>query len=205
MEHTVFKGNFTQQAHPRGRHRGRRRRPAHGRLHRYNLAPGEAGEVALLEEEFAACTGAKYCLAVASGGYAMSCALRAMGVGHGDKVLSNGFTLAPVPGAIASVGAVPVFVETTEALTIDIDDLAEKARASGARVLLLSHMRGHICDMDRLMEVCGAPRGRGDRGLRAHDGRGVERRAVGAARAGRLLLDPDLQAHQFGRGRADRL
>jgi dTDP-4-amino-4,6-dideoxygalactose transaminase len=112
------------------------------------------GEVSRLEEEFAAFTGAKYCLAVASGGYAMSCALRAIGVGHGDKVLSNGFTLAPVPGAIASVGAEPVFVETTEALTIDIDDLAGKARASGARVLLLSHMRGHICDMDRLMEVC---------------------------------------------------
>jgi dTDP-4-amino-4,6-dideoxygalactose transaminase len=86
----------------------------------------------------------------------MSCALRAMGVGHGDKVLSNGFTLAPVPGAIASVGADPVFVETTEALTIDIDDLALKAETSGARVLLLSHMRGHICDMDRLMSVCDA-------------------------------------------------
>jgi dTDP-4-amino-4,6-dideoxygalactose transaminase len=77
-------------------------------------------------------------------------------VGHGDRVLSNGFTLAPVPGAIASVGAEPVFVETTVALTIDIDDLARKAEARGARVLLLSHMRGHICDMDRLMEVCGA-------------------------------------------------
>jgi dTDP-4-amino-4,6-dideoxygalactose transaminase len=141
------------------------------------------GEVSRLEEEFAAFTGAKYCVAVASGGYAMSCALRAMGVGHGDKVLSNGFTLAPVPGAIASVGAEPVFVETTEALTIDIDDLAAKARASGARVLLLSHMRGHICDMDRLMEVCDGL-GAGDRGLRAHDGCGVERNALGAARAG---------------------
>ena len=74
-------------------------------------------------------------------------------MGHGDLVLSNGFTLAPVPGAIASVGAVPVFVETTPSLTIDIDDLAQKAVSSGAKVLLLSHMRGHICDMDRLMAV----------------------------------------------------
>jgi dTDP-4-amino-4,6-dideoxygalactose transaminase len=47
-------------------------------------------------------------------------------------------------------------VETTKALTIDIDDLAAKAASSGARVLLLSHMRGHICDMDRLMQVCTA-------------------------------------------------
>ncbi|MFZ5963873.1 DegT/DnrJ/EryC1/StrS family aminotransferase [Thalassococcus sp. BH17M4-6] len=125
-----------------------------GRLHRYNTVPGEFSETALLEQEFAALTGARYCLAVASGGYAMSTALRAVGVGPGDRVLTNAFTLAPVPGAIASVGAVPVFVEVTERLTIDLDDLA--AKAGQARVLLLSHMRGHICDMDRLMAICAA-------------------------------------------------
>jgi dTDP-4-amino-4,6-dideoxygalactose transaminase len=127
----------------------------HGRLHRYNVAPGEVAETVLLEEEFAALTGAKYCLAVASGGYAMGCALRAVGVKAGDKVLSNGFTLAPVPGAIASLGAEPVFVEVTEDLVLDFADLAAKARASGARVLLLSHMRGHVCDMEALMRLCG--------------------------------------------------
>jgi len=126
----------------------------HGRLHRYNVVEGEVAEVALLEEEFAALTGARYCLAVASGGYAMSTALRALGVGPGDTVLSNAFTLAPVPGAIASVGATPVFVGVTEALTIDLDDLETKL--GQARVLLLSHMRGHICDMDRLMAMCDA-------------------------------------------------
>jgi len=47
---------------------------------------------------------------------------------------------------------VPVFVETTKDLVIDLDDLA--AKAGQARVLLLSHMRGHICDMDRLMALC---------------------------------------------------
>jgi dTDP-4-amino-4,6-dideoxygalactose transaminase len=127
-----------------------------GRLHRYNTLPGEAGEVALLEEEFAALTGARYCLAVASGGYALGCALRALGVAPGDAVLTNGFTLAPVPGAIAALGAQPVFVEITGDLVIDMDDLAAKARASGARVLMLSHMRGHICDMDALMQVAQA-------------------------------------------------
>ena len=126
----------------------------HGRLHRYNLADGEVGEVALLEREFAEYTGAKYCVAVASGGYAMATALRALGVGPGDKVLSNAFTLAPVPGAIASVGAVPVFVGVSEALTIDLKDLA--AKVDQADVLLLSHMRGHICDMDALMAICDA-------------------------------------------------
>lgn len=128
----------------------------HGRLHRYNTAPGEVAETALLEEEFAALTGARYCLAVASGGYAMACALRALGVKAGDAVLSNAFTLAPVPGAIASIGARPVFVEVTEDLTIDLAHLEAQAKASGAKVLLLSHMRGHVCDMDRLMMLCDA-------------------------------------------------
>ena len=123
-----------------------------GRLHRYNTGPDEAGEVALLEQEFAAEMGAKYCLAVASGGYAMTTALRAIGVKPGDRVLTNAFTLAPVPGAIAALGAVPVFVGVTEDLVIDLDDLA--AKSAEANVLLLSHMRGHICDMDRLLEIC---------------------------------------------------
>jgi dTDP-4-amino-4,6-dideoxygalactose transaminase len=126
----------------------------HGRLHRYNVAAGEVAETALLEEEFASYLGARYCLAVASGGYAMTTALRACGVKPGDRVLSNAFTLAPVPGAIAAVGAVPVFVGVTESLTIDLHDLATKL--TDARVLLLSHMRGHICDMDRLMALCDA-------------------------------------------------
>jgi dTDP-4-amino-4,6-dideoxygalactose transaminase len=114
----------------------------------------EAGEVAALEREFAAYTGARYALAVTSGGYAMATALRALGVGPGDKVLTNAFTLAPVPGSIASVGAVPVFVGVTEALTIDLEDLA--AKVDQADVLMLSHMRGHLVDMDALMAICDA-------------------------------------------------
>ena len=125
-----------------------------GRLHRYAPAPGGTDDVAALEAEFAAYTGARYALAVASGGYAISCALRALGVGPGDPVLTGAFTLAPVPGAIASVGGEPVLVEVTEGLTVDLDDLA--AKADRADVLLLSHMRGHVCDMDRLMAICAA-------------------------------------------------
>ena len=157
MEKPVFTGNFTQQEPiPEAAIAAALDVMRSGRLHRYNLLPGDEGEVAALEREFAAFTGARFALAVASGGYAMSCAMRAIGVQAGDKILSNGWTLAPVPGAIASLGAIPVFVETTQDLTIDIDDLAHKARESGARVLLLSHMRGHICDMDRLMTIARA-------------------------------------------------
>lgn len=150
-----FTGTFTQQeAIPEAGIEAAIAVMRHGRLHRYNTTPHEVSETALLEQEFAACVGAQYCLAVASGGYAMATALRALGVQAGDKVLSNAFTLAPVPGAIASLGAVPVFVGVTESLTIDLDDL--EGKLSQARVLLLSHMRGHICDMDRLMAMCDA-------------------------------------------------
>lgn len=149
----IFKGSFTQQEPiPDEGIAAALEVMRSGRLHRYNLAKGEEGEAAALEREFAALTGARHALAVASGGYAMATALRAVGVGQGDKVLTNAFTLAPVPGAIASVGAQPVFVGVTESLVIDLDDLA--AKAGEADVLMLSHMRGHICDMDRLMDIC---------------------------------------------------
>ena len=151
----IFTGSFTQQEPiPEAGIDAALAVLRHGRLHRYNTAEGEISETALLEQEFAAKVGAKFCLAVASGGYAMATALRALGVRPGDKVLSNAFTLAPVPGAIAAVGAEPVFVGVTESLTIDLDDL--QAKLDQADVLLLSHMRGHLCDMDRLMALCNA-------------------------------------------------
>ncbi len=150
----VFKGSFTQQEPiPEEGIAAAVEVMRSGRLHRYNTAPGEVAETVLLEQEFAAQMGKKYCLAVASGGYAMATALRAVGVKPGDKVLTNAFTLAPVPGAIAAVGGVPVFVGVTEQLVIDLDDLA--AKAGQADVLLLSHMRGHLADMDALMAICG--------------------------------------------------
>jgi len=151
----TFTGSFTQQEPiPDEGIEAALKVLRHGRLHRYNTVPGEVAETALLEEEFAAFTGARYCLAVASGGYALGCALRALGVGPGDRVLTNAFTLAPVPGAIASLGATPVFVEVTEDLTIDLAHLERRIAETGARVLLLSHMRGHICDMGKLMALC---------------------------------------------------
>jgi len=151
----IFKGSFTQQeAISEEGIAAAVQVMRHGRLHRYNVVGDDPGETALLEQEFAEAMGAKYCLAVASGGYAIATALRAAGVGPDDAVLTNAFTLAPVPGAIAAVGARPLFVDVTESLTIDLDDLAAKAPL--ARVLLLSHMRGHICDMERLMAICDA-------------------------------------------------
>jgi dTDP-4-amino-4,6-dideoxygalactose transaminase len=125
-----------------------------GRLHRYNTAPGELGETARLEQEYAAFQGASYALAVTSGGQAIQIALRAAGVARGDKILANAYTLAPVPGAIYAVGAVPVFVEIGDDWLTEIDDLRSKARVSDAKFLMLSHMRGHIADMDAICDIC---------------------------------------------------
>lgn len=127
-----------------------------GRLHRYNVAPGERSEASFLEDEYADYQGAKFCLAVTSGGQAMQIALRAVGVKPGAKVLANAYTLAPVPGAIYASGGEPVFVDIDENWHTDIDDLRVKAETSGAKFLMLSHMRGHIADMDAICEICEA-------------------------------------------------
>ena len=124
------------------------------KLHRYGETGAKPGEAAALEADFAAEIGMPYCVAMNSCGSTMFAALRCSGVRPGDKVLSNCFTLAPVPGAIAHAGAVPVLVDVTDDLLIDLDDLRHKAQASGAKTLLLSHMRGHICDMQALTAVC---------------------------------------------------
>ncbi len=125
-----------------------------GKLHRYNVAPGEDGEAALLEQEFASYMGAKYCLSCASCGQAMYLALVSAGVQPGDKILCNAFTLAPVPGAIYHTGAKIVLVEITEDYTVDLDDLEKKAAEQDIKWFLVSHMRGHLTDMDRLMDIC---------------------------------------------------
>ncbi len=129
---------------------------ASGKLHRYGETGGVPSEVSLLEQEFAQENGARYCVAMNSCGSTMFVALKAAGVQPGDRVLTNCFTLAPVPGAIAHAQAEPVLVDVTDDFLIDLADLQHKIVASGARTLLLSHMRGHICDMEQLVALCKA-------------------------------------------------
>ena len=125
-----------------------------GRLFRYGESSEALPEAALLEEEFAAYMGRKYCVGLNSGGCALFVALKAVGVEPGDKVLVNAFTLAPVPGAIAHAGAEAVLVDIDDRYVIDVADLDRKAADSGARHVMLSYMRGHIPDLTAVMEVC---------------------------------------------------
>ncbi|MFZ9038026.1 MAG: DegT/DnrJ/EryC1/StrS family aminotransferase [Gammaproteobacteria bacterium] len=125
-----------------------------GRLHRYNTLAGEIAEAALLEQEYAAYMGQRYCLACTSGGYALHIALKAAGIEPGEPVLSNAFTLAPVPGAIDNAGGKPLLVEINPDYCVDLAHLETMMQQSKARFFMISHMRGHIADMDAVLALC---------------------------------------------------
>ncbi len=125
-----------------------------GRLHRYGEYGSSDPHATLLEQEFADYVGSKYAVGINSGGCAIFIGLKVAGVKPGDPVLVNAFNLAPVPGAIEHAGGKPVLVEIDSDHRINFDDLAAKAKSSGARVLLLTHMRGHIADMDEITNLC---------------------------------------------------
>ena len=139
-----------------------------GRLYRYNFAgefesPSDrddlskepACQVALLEDEFSSLVGHDYAVAVNSCGSAIFLALKAAGVKHGDEVFTNAFTFTAVPSSIVHAGGTPLYVECTDQYVIDVDDLKRQMEAHPeAKYFVLSHMRGHIANMERIQQVC---------------------------------------------------
>ena len=125
-----------------------------GRLHRYGEQGVDYPEPSLLEQDYAAYVGSKYCVAVSSCGAAMFIALKALGVKAGDMVLTSTFTLSPVPGAIAHAGAEVILIEASADYMTDLADLERKAATCGAKIFLLSHMRGHITDLQAVRTIC---------------------------------------------------
>lgn len=124
-----------------------------GNLFRYIGDGPQDSEVALLERDFTKYLGVEYALALNSCSSAMFIALICCGVKPRDKVLVPAFTFTAVPSAVIHAGAIPVLVECDERYCIDIEDLASKI-SSETGVLLLSHMRGHVADMDRVIKLC---------------------------------------------------
>ena len=104
--------------------------------------------------ESAACEvlGAGYSLATSSGTAALRCALAALGVGCGDEVLVPAFTFIATVGAVVNMGAVPVFVEVDESLTLDVPDVAQKMSNRTVAVVPV-HLENAPCAMDELMTV----------------------------------------------------
>jgi dTDP-4-amino-4,6-dideoxygalactose transaminase len=124
-----------------------------GRLFRYSDSQPEYSEAALLERDFAEYLGVRHALAVNSCTMAIELALIACGVEPGSKVLVPGFTFTAVPSAIVILHAIPVLVECTEDYRLDVDDLRRKITPE-TKILLLSHMRGHISEMDAITQLC---------------------------------------------------
>ena len=125
-----------------------------GRLHRYNTVGERAVRCGLVRAGLCSVPRPKILFSVHLWWLRFTYCAAGYGFAIRDQVLTNAYTLAPVPGAIHAAGGKPVLVEIDEHYHLDLVDLEAKAKSSNAKILLLSLMRGHIPDMDRLMALC---------------------------------------------------
>jgi dTDP-4-amino-4,6-dideoxygalactose transaminase len=118
----------------------------------YILGPA----VEQFEQECAAYCGAGAALGVSSGSDALLMALTDAGVGPGDEVVTTPFTFFATVGAIARLGAKPVFVDIEpEGFNLD-QDQALTALTPRTKAVILVHLFGRWCQFDRLLTACEA-------------------------------------------------
>lgn len=125
-----------------------------GVLFRYEFTEKRKGiyKVADFEERFADYCGARYAQAVSSGTAALRVAMAALGVGPGDEVITQGFTFVATWEAIFESGAVPVFTEVDDTLTMDPADLERKITPK-TKAIIPVHMLGAPARIDKIMEI----------------------------------------------------
>ena len=111
-------------------------------------------EVTAFEEEFAAYEGAKYGISCGNGTDSIVIALRALGIGRGDEVITVAWTFFATAESIAAVGATPVFVDVDPRTYCMDPALAEAAVTDRTKAILPVHFYGQSCDMDPLREIC---------------------------------------------------
>ena len=106
--------------------------------------------VSEFERQFADFCGVDHCIGVSSGTAALTLALRALGIGPGDEVITTAHTFIATAEAICAVGAQPVFVDIDPiTYTLDPDRFAA-AITSATRAVIPVHIYGQPAAMDRI-------------------------------------------------------
>lgn len=110
-------------------------------------------ELREFESEFAAYCEAKACVGVGNGTDALYLALRCLGIGVGDEVITVAHTFIATAETISLTGARPVFVDIMEDTMLMDPAALEAAITSRTRAIVPVHLYGQPCDMDRIMEI----------------------------------------------------
>ena len=109
--------------------------------------------VAEFEQAMADYLGVKHVISCANGTEAIVIALRAAGVGHGDEVITTPFTFFATAEAIASIGAIPVFVDVSPVdFNIDVTKI-EPTITDKTKAILPVHIFGVPADMDAINAI----------------------------------------------------
>lgn len=110
-------------------------------------------EIAELEEALASYVGVKHCITVASGTVSLEIALRALGVGPGDEVITVPFTWISTAEVIGLVGAKPVFVDI-EPVSFNMDvNLIEAAITPRTKAIIPVSLFGQMPDYGRINAI----------------------------------------------------
>ncbi|HQW91905.1 MAG TPA: DegT/DnrJ/EryC1/StrS family aminotransferase [Ferruginibacter sp.] len=126
-----------------------------GILMRYGFDGPRKGIWKAKELEAAICEtfGCKHAQLLSSGTAALTTAMSALGIGYGDEVILPSFTFVASFEAVISVGAIPVFVDVDDTLTLDPQSVRNAITAK-TKCIMPVHMCGSMADMDALQSIC---------------------------------------------------
>jgi len=110
-------------------------------------------EVKIFEEEFSRYIGTKHGIGVNSGSDALFLAIKVLGIGSGDEVITVSHTFISTVDAIVRNGAVPVFVDIDPGTyCIDTSKIEEKITKK-TKAILPVHLYGHPADMEPILDI----------------------------------------------------